>query len=412
MADEQTVAAGRRVCVKCQKEMRDTEFYQYKDGHKTDMCKKCLTMHIDNFDPETYLWILKELDVPYIPEEWNVLRDRAFAKDPQKMNGMSVIGKYLAKMRLKMWKDYGWEDTEKLQQQALDKANSKKAEAEAQEAYAKEAFANHEISEAQYKTMISTTTQNAEYKPPAPDVSGLPQFYDVDNFPDFAAELTDDDKLQLALKWGRYYSPADWVALEKDYKDMEESFDIQDQDTRNTLILICKNNLKMNQAIDTGNIEEYQKLSRIQTDLRKTAKFTAAQNKEKKEEFADSAGVLVAYCEKWGGQIPRFKIDAPLDIIDTIIRDNKQYLHDLVYEDTALAQQIEDYLKRREIAEQEMRDKALAKICGKSVDAITDEDIIKHRDAMEKLKEESNKISAGEVTLDEHEHEDGEDEAK
>ena len=72
---------------------------------------------------------------------------------------------------------------------------------------------------------------------------------------------------------------------------MEESFDIQDQDTRNTLILICKNNLKMNQAIDTGNIEEYQKLSRIQTDLRNTAKFTAAQNKEKKEEFADSAGV-------------------------------------------------------------------------------------------------------------------------
>ena len=67
----------------------------------------------------------------------DVLRDRAFAKDPQKMNGMSVIGKYLAKMRLKMWKDYGWEDTEKLQQQALDKANSKKAEAEAQEAYAK-----------------------------------------------------------------------------------------------------------------------------------------------------------------------------------------------------------------------------------------------------------------------------------
>ena len=144
--------------------------------------------------------------------------------------------------------------------------------------------------------------------------------------------------------------------------------------------------------------------------MRKTAKFTAAQNKEKKEEFADSAGVLVAYCEKWGGQIPRFKIDAPLDIIDTIIRDNKQYLHDLVYEDTALAQQIEDYLKRREIAEQEMRDKALAKICGKSVDALTDEDIIKHRDAMEKLKEESNKISAGEVTLDEHE--DGEDEEK
>ena len=30
MADEQTVATGRRVCVKCQKEMRDTEFYNIK----------------------------------------------------------------------------------------------------------------------------------------------------------------------------------------------------------------------------------------------------------------------------------------------------------------------------------------------------------------------------------------------
>ena len=59
-----------------------------------------------------------------------------------------------------------------------------------------------------------------------------------------------------------------------------------------------------------------------------------------------------------------------------------------------------------------MRNKALAKICGKSVDALTDEDIIKHRDAMEKLREESNRISAGEVALDEQEHEEGEDEAK
>ena len=39
------------------------------------------------------------MDVPFIPTEWNVLRDKAFAKDPYKMNGMSVIGKYLAKMK-------------------------------------------------------------------------------------------------------------------------------------------------------------------------------------------------------------------------------------------------------------------------------------------------------------------------
>ena len=48
-----------------------------------DLCKKCLTMHIDNFNPDTFLWILQDMDLPYIPEEWNVLRDRAFAKNPK-----------------------------------------------------------------------------------------------------------------------------------------------------------------------------------------------------------------------------------------------------------------------------------------------------------------------------------------
>ena len=68
-------------------------------------------MHIDNFDESTYLWILEKADVPYIPQEWNVLRDRAYAKNPKKMNGMSVVGKYLSKMKLKQWKNYSWADT-------------------------------------------------------------------------------------------------------------------------------------------------------------------------------------------------------------------------------------------------------------------------------------------------------------
>ena len=79
-------------CKKCGKLMDEGQFYTHKDGRKTELCKKCLTMHIDNWDDSTYLWILEMLDVPYVPEEWAVLRDRAYAKDPKKMNGMSVFG--------------------------------------------------------------------------------------------------------------------------------------------------------------------------------------------------------------------------------------------------------------------------------------------------------------------------------
>jgi hypothetical protein len=99
--------AAMKMCQKCGRmKNADTQFYQYKNGEKTELCKDCLTMHIDNFDPNTYLWLLEKMDVPYIPEEWNILRDRAFAKNPL-LNGMSVFGKYLSKMKLKQFKDYG-----------------------------------------------------------------------------------------------------------------------------------------------------------------------------------------------------------------------------------------------------------------------------------------------------------------
>jgi hypothetical protein len=54
------------------------------------------------------------MDVPYLPPEWNTLQDKAFAKDPYKMNGLSVIGKYLGKMRLNQWAGKGYADSQKI----------------------------------------------------------------------------------------------------------------------------------------------------------------------------------------------------------------------------------------------------------------------------------------------------------
>ena len=71
--------------------------------------------------------------------------------------------------------------------------------------------------------------------------------------------------------------------------------------------------------------------------LRKSAKFTAAQNKETKADFVESVGQIVAYCEKMGGQIPRYEIKTPLDVIDKVIDDLKEYNRSLIYEDKALA---------------------------------------------------------------------------
>ena len=123
------------------------------------------------------------------------------------------------------------------------------------------------------------------------------------------------------------------------------SFDIQDADTTNTLILICKTNLKMNECIDNGDIEGYQKLSKVSEGLRKSAKFTAAQNKEAKGDFVDSIGELVRICEK-DGFIPRFATDIPQDKVDITLKDMQGYLHKLVTQDLGFGQQIEDSLKK------------------------------------------------------------------
>ena len=344
-------------CEKCGKVMKEDQFYTKKNKEKTKLCKKCLTMHIDNFNPETYLWILKELDVPYVESKWYEIRDKAFAKNPN-LTGMSVLGKYLSQMKLNQFNKYGWEDTEKIAAEFGLKRSEADFEREQYDLSLKEDLANGVISEAEYKTLVSTQTQYQDYLATPMTQVQSENFYDEDEFikeeelQDYTAELTADDKVYLAMKWGRLYKPAEWIELEKDYNDMMNSFDIQDADTINTLILLCKTNLKMNQALDCGDVEVFQKLSKVSSDLRKSAKFTAAQNKEQKNDYVDSVGELVAMCER-DGFIPRFATDIPQDKVDITLKDMNDYVHKLVTQDLGFGQQIEDALRKIQI-QQEM----------------------------------------------------------
>ena len=389
---------GKIVCEKCGRARNEGDFYTYKDGRKTELCKDCLTMHIDNFNPDTYLWLLEKMDVPYIPGEWDILRDRAFAKNPNKMNGKSVFGKYLSKMKLNQFNKYTWADTEKLQALKAEKEKAQQAERDAvDKAFEEELKKQLElgnITEAEYKTRMPAPVQAAEYQGPTSEElsrqAGNPfmqeKFVQVD-LPDPTDDLTEDDLKYLAMKWGALYQPREWVELEKMYEEMINSFDIQDADTINSLIIICKLNLKANQAIDMGDYDGFAKLSRELGNQRKLANFAAAQRKkEDKSDFIDSVGEMVAYCEKNGGQIPRFEIDEPYDVIDKIINDLKEYNKSLIYEDTALAGQIEDYLKKREILDQKRKDAEEAKAKGLSAPELKDEDIQEYYDEVEKQK--------------------------
>ena len=387
-------------CTKCGKSMDEGQFYTYKDGQKTEMCKKCLTMHIDNFEPDTFLWLLEKMDVPYIPEEWNVLRDRAYAKDPHKMNGMSVFGKYLSKMKLKQWKAYGWADGERLREQNAARAEQVREEQAAYEAEIKQQYDEGKISKAQYKTLMSTETQHAE-EPiygPAPNMDNNPynenNFMSEDELIDPASELTTEDKMYLAMKWGRLYKPNEWVELERKYTEMMNSFDIQDSDTTGTLILICKTYLKMNQAIDCGDVSGYNTLSRVYDTLRKSAKFTAAQNKEAKNDYVDSVGELVAICER-EGFIPRYATDIPQDKVDITLKDMNNYVRKLVTQDLGFGQQIEDSIKKLQIQKEMREQEDDFDFDEDEVDGLKDKDYEEYFEEIQEQKQKDIKIMYG-----------------
>lgn len=417
--------AEMRYCSKCRKTMADTNFYQYKDGTKCELCKSCLTMHINVYDEESFLWIIQKFDVPYVPAEWKKTREKEFEKayskasisgssDPKnaaynmtKGNGV-VFGKYLSKMKIKQWMNFSWDDTERLQKEAEEKAKLYGTPDEAMKEKLDEmklAYANGEISEAQYMTYMDFNPAEEEEKKSLESEflsGGGPEtatptssFYPVNenpfvqvDLPDVGNDLTEEDKVYLAMKWGRLYSAADWVYLEQKYKDFMKSFDIQGAARIDTLIQICKLSLKMNQALDTGDIDSYTKLARAYDALMKAAKFTEAQRKEEKSGEFDAVGQVVFFAEKYKGKIPRHDIATSYDVIDEKIDNLKRYVKELVMNDTSLAQMIENYIKRREAMENQKQDLKEAKEKGLDYVEIKDEDYKEFYESIEQDKEE------------------------
>lgn len=327
--------------------MDDTQFYtsknieKYPPDGKMDVCKKCLTMHVDNWNPETYKWILQEIDVPYIKEEWNGLLER-YGKDPKKVTGLTIIGRYLSKMKLKQWNKYTWADTEALEKDSTEK---KVLNMKAQ------GFTEDEIQE---QLAIDRTPPKPKELEDVQAPVGTPEYQDPEEEEDdFSDQLTEEDKLMLRLKWGRGYSWEERVRMEQLYKDMMSSYDIQGAGHKDTLIMVCKTSLKANQLIDAGDIDSFQKMQKAYDSLMKSGKFTAAQNKGESGEFVDSIGELVALCEK-EGFIPRYYTDGPQDKVDRTLQDLQQYTHTLVTEEMNLGNMIEASL--REIVKDKERE--------------------------------------------------------
>ena len=353
----------KRFCEKCNRTKSVGDFYRSKNTEKypddglMNICKTCMTMHVDNWDPETYMWILQEADVPYIPDEWNALMLK-FAQDATKVTGTTIIGRYLSKMKLKQWTKYRWKDTDFLQElknkeirekmesqgydeQAIAQVLDKRTFEVPDQPLEIPEFTPEEIAAAQGPLKLGVDA------PPRPQVSASAGSYLQDQLDKEQNEfegLSDEDKTYLRMKWGSSYHPEEWVQLEQFYKEMEQSFDIQTASQIDTLKFICKTSLKMHHAIDMDDVEAFQKYSKVYDSLMKAGKFTAAQNKDDEHGIIDSLGELFALCEK-AGYVERFYVTQPNDKVDETINDMKRYTKELIDGETNLNNLIEHALK-------------------------------------------------------------------
>lgn len=327
-------------CEKCNKTMSEKEFYssnnleKYPEG-KLHQCKKCISMHVDNWDPDTYLWILQECDVPYVPTVWNKLMS-SYAKDKSKVSGMTILGRYLSAMKLKQWKEYRWKDTQFIQDLA-DK--------EIKETMKRQGYSASEITEAIQKDKIVIPEGELAIPVYEDKEAPAPVAYEPNADIDMPAiDLTEEDKRYLLLKWGKSYKPEEWIQLEKLYNEMMNSYDIQSAGHIDILRKVCKTSLKTDQLLDIGDVEGAQKMSKTYDMLMKSGNFTAVQNKSAQGEFVDSIGEIVALCEK-EGFIPRYYTTSPQDQVDFTLRDMQRYTYQLVTEEMHLGDLIEQAIK-------------------------------------------------------------------
>ena len=399
----------KKYCPTCRGTLDIKSFYstynteKFPDG-KLRECKKCRTMFIDNFNPDTFLPILEECDVPYVPEVWEKILVK-YQDKPDKLTGMTILGRYLSQMKLSQWKNARWCDNDRIKEEKL---------AQRKDYMRKNGYSEEEIEEvleedaeiaAKNKEKITsikeaTDAYKAEQARKESEVEEepIPQAsYSLVN-PYFEDELTEDDRKYLSIKWGNY-TPQEWVQLEQLYNDMMESYDIQAAGHMDTLKLVCKTSLKANQLLDIGDLDGASKAARMYDSLMKSGKFTAAQNKAESGEFVDSIGELVMVCEK-DGYIERYYIDEPKDKVDAVLKDLESYTNRLVRDELNLGNLIENALRTMQDIEnrEEDEDEDDEELDINLTDELEDEEYLSDEDLMEfqTFIEEQEKRMAGE----------------
>lgn len=376
------------ICKKCGRERAATKFFKKKTKERIDICVDCLTMYIDNYDYTTFSWILEMFDIPYIKNVWIKMANDIYLKNPAKFSNRSVIGKYIRTMNMKQYADYCFADSDKLNM-AQEMAKERR-EATVDKDYVlqlQKELEEGKISKAQYDTLSPETPSSIDKEEEefiALKEEAIKPIQQGADEGEIRKQLTDEEYQYLLMKWGYLYQPSQLVQMEKLYNKYANEYELN-VDREDTLKKICKTSLKMDEALDVGDTQSYQKLASVYDQLRKAGKFTEVQNKEEQERYLDSVGELVALCEREGGPIKEFvdPDEYPQDKVDFTIKDLKSYNYNLATNELNLSDLIQTYIDKLDKAEQSGNDIDLNKGLITSKEEEAEEETLSDQEAID-----------------------------
>lgn len=117
-------------CPKCGKARDARMYYAGRHGYMP-ICKVCICHMVDATRPSSFLWVLKDLDFPYVEDVWLKQVRNTYASDPDSFTSDKVLGRYVRTMKMKYYLDKTWDDTIELNKERGRKFTFDDAEVEA-----------------------------------------------------------------------------------------------------------------------------------------------------------------------------------------------------------------------------------------------------------------------------------------
>lgn len=326
----------KRTCVKCKKTQKETNFYKSKTASEKcpdlflPVCKDCLENIFKSSEPQSFMSILKLMDVPWIPSEYRTVYNKNIK--PACPNKISLLGKYLMKMKLKQYREYGFMESQAAQEKYESEDNY-----DSIENYNYNLPIEDPISVNSLSTSSSFYIDTVISEPSGGDIldreaaaAKVGNSEQVDN-----NGLTIEEVRYLTFKWGRSYHIDQMLTMERTYQEMCEDFDIRTSGQKNYLRKYCQASLRYDECLSNQDFNAAKQASAMFTSINKEAGFQPIQNKGASDNYLNAVSYLVKLAEE-PGPIPKFDIYADPDIVDISIMDIKKWQRDLVKDDDTI----------------------------------------------------------------------------